>query len=259
MKHFIIWENKTVRNIITIVFWLTAWQAVSFCLPTVLFASPAQTVQALVRIAVEAEFWVSILHTLSLTALGFLFAFICGNILAVLCHRMPFLSVLLGPAIQVMKSVPITCFIVVALIWISSNYISVLVSFFVVFPVTFVSLENGLNLLNRQLNEMAQVFRIPIKKRVRQIYLPQLLPDILAGCRMSVGMCWKASVAGEIIGLPMHSIGEKLYLAKLYLATDELFAWTIVIILISLFFEKIMIFLLSVFQKKLEASNAYPI
>ena len=65
-----------------------------------------------------------------------------------------------------------------------------------------------------------------------------VLPYFLSACRLSLGMCWKAGVAAEVIGVPSGSIGEKLYNAKIYLNTPDLFAWTIVIIVISFVFEK---------------------
>ena len=57
-------------------------------------------------------------------------------------------------------------------------------------------------------------------------------------------MSWKSGVAAEIIGVPSYSIGERLYMAKIYLNTDSLFAWTLVIIVLSLIFEKIFLGLL---------------
>ena len=65
-----------------------------------------------------------------------------------------------------------------------------------------------------------------------------VLPYFLSAGRLSLGMCWKAGVAAEVIGVPSGSIGEKLYNAKIYLNTPDLFAWTIVIIVISFVFEK---------------------
>ena len=65
-----------------------------------------------------------------------------------------------------------------------------------------------------------------------------VLPYFLSACRLSLGMCWKAGVVAEVIGVPSGSIGEKLYNAKIYLNTPDLFAWTIVIIVISFVFEK---------------------
>ena len=65
-----------------------------------------------------------------------------------------------------------------------------------------------------------------------------VLPYFLSACRLSLGMCWKAGVAAEVIGVPSGSIGEKLYNAKIYLNIPDLFEWTIVIIVISFVFEK---------------------
>ena len=59
-----------------------------------------------------------------------------------------------------------------------------------------------------------------------------------------MGFCWKSGVAAEVIGVPDHSIGEKLYMAKIYLSTDELLAWTLVVILLSALFEKLCLWLL---------------
>ena len=235
-------------------FWLAVWQIISLVTPEILFASPFRTVTALGRLGVQSNFWLSIAHTLGKTVFGFALAFVVGSLLAVVCHRSILLRALLEPAVQLMKSVPVACFVVVALIWMSSSWISVLVSLFVVFPVTYVSLEDGLSRLDVGLEEMAEVFRVPLGKRVRLLYVPQLLPGVLAGCRVSIGMCWKASIAGELIGLPMHSIGEQLYLSKFYMSVDELFAWTAVIIVISVLFEKAFARLLIGFQRRMGGS-----
>ena len=57
-------------------------------------------------------------------------------------------------------------------------------------------------------------------------------------------MSWKSGTAAEIIGVPAHSIGEQLYMSKIYLNTASLFAWTAMIILLSLVFEKLFLYLL---------------
>ena len=91
---------------------------------------------------------------------------------------------------------------------------------------------------DRKILEMAKVFRVNLRRQIRYIYVSQVLPYFLSAFRLSLGMCWKAGVAAEVIGVPSGSIGEKLYNAKIYLNTPDLFAWTIVIIVISFVFEK---------------------
>ena len=91
---------------------------------------------------------------------------------------------------------------------------------------------------------MAVVFRMPVWRKIRFIYLPALVPYLVSGCRIALGMSWKSGAAAEVIGLPEHSIGEHLYMAKIYLETADLFAWTLVIVLVSLAFERAFLALL---------------
>ena len=58
--------------------------------------------------------------------------------------------------------------------------------------------------------------------------------------------------AAEVIALSGGSIGEKLYNAKIYFQTADLFAWTVVIVLVSLVFEKLFLFLLDRLVARLE-------
>ena len=240
MMHSMARKHVLVR-LTVILFWVTVWSVFAAYLPDVLFAGPIDTLRCLLRQIQMTTFWISILHSLCKITIGFVLAFLFGAMLAIAGYYIRPIGILLEPAIQIMKTVPIACFIVVALIWLSSAHISVLVAFFVVFPAVYINLMQGLQQVDRSLLEMAQVFRVPRRKKIKALYLPQVMSYLLSSCRLGVGMAWKAGIAGEIIGLPDLSIGDQLYLAKLYLNTDELFAWTIVIICISLLCEKIVV------------------
>ena len=233
--------KKLAMGLAVVLFWTTVWHILAQYIPDILFASPFDTWKSLCSQVQTSLFWQAILHSLGQITVGFLFAFAIGLLLAILCYFVRPIAFLLEPAVQVMKTVPVACFIIVALIWISSENISILVAFFVVFPVVYINLSQGLRQVDPKLLEMAAVFRIPPVKKLRALYLPQIMPYLLSSCQLSVGMAWKAGVAGEIIGLPDHSIGDQLYLAKLYLNIDDLFAWTLVIIGISLLCEKFVI------------------
>ena len=89
---------------------------------------------------------------------------------------------------------------------------------------------------------MARVFRVPFWRQVRGIYLPQVLPYFRSAVSVALGLCWKAGTAGEVIGLSGGTIGERLYTAKVYFQTPDLFAWTAVIVLLSVCFEKLFLF-----------------
>ena len=87
--------------------------------------------------------------------------------------------------------------------------------------------------------EMAKVFRLGPVRTARYIYAPAAAPGVRAACRVGLGLCWKSGVAAEVIGITSGSLGEMLYNAKLLLSAADLFAWTLVIILLSFGFEKL--------------------
>lgn len=250
MKASTIWDKKWLRRLLAAGFWLAVWQIAALMLPKLLFAGPAQTVQSLLSMLTKADFWLSIALSIGKIAGGFVSAFALGCAFAVLAHRAPLARVLLEPAVQVMKSVPVACFVVVALIWVRSAWISVLTAFFVVFPAVYINLQQGMENVDGKMLEMARVFRLSTGKRLRAVWLPAVLPYLLGACRVSVGMALKAGVAGEIIGLPRWSIGEQLYLSKLYLNTADMFAWSLTILALSLLLEKLLVRAATALERK---------
>ena len=94
--------------------------------------------------------------------------------------------------------------------------------------------ENGAyQITDPALLEMAKVYRLPLGKRLRYIWLPGMFPSFCESCIAAMGMCWKSGVSAEVIGLPDHSVGDALYRAKITISTPEVFAWTLVIVLLS--------------------------
>jgi len=136
-------------------------------------------------------------------------------------------------------------------VWFSSKTLSVLIAFLMVLPIIYSGVLTGISTCDRQLTEMARVFRLSNARSIRYIYLPQVIPFFRSGCGSALGLCWKAGIAAEVIGMPVGSIGEKLQQAKVYLDTPDLFAWTLVIVLVSLLFERIFMLLLNKAERML--------
>lgn len=233
------------RKLMILLFWILVWHLVSRMIHNdIVFVGPEDVIRSLFHLIATAYFWVAVGYSFGRILLGFCGAFLCGILLGSLAYRFPLLKEFLDPVVLMIKSVPVASFVILALIWAGSKNLSVLISFLVVFPILYVSTIAGLKSTDPKLLEMARVFALPLGSRTRFIYLPALLPYLVSACETALGMSWKSGIAAEVIGVPTHSIGENLYLAKIYLATADLFAWTIVIILISALFEKLFLKLL---------------
>src|SRR5699024_7848717 len=112
-----------------------------------------------------------------------------------------------------------------------SRNLAVLISFLMVLPVLYGAIQGGMEKVDRQLLEMARVYRMPLSRQLVHIWLRGLLPSFRQGCGVALGLCWKSGIAAEVIGLPAGSMWDALYQAKITLNIPQVFAWTLVIIL----------------------------
>lgn len=238
-------KKSRKKGLVAVVFWLAVWQAAAMLVGQEVFlVSPVQALRTLVQLLPQADFWQRIGFSAGRILLGFVLGAVSSVLLAVAAERSEWVEALLSPVMQLVKATPVASFIILALVWVSGSSLSVLISFLMVLPVLYGAVRTGIEGVDRQLLEMAKVFRIPLGRRLRAIWLPEVLPAFRQGCSVALGICWKSGVAAEVIGLPDGSIGDALYRAKITLSTGELFAWTFVIILLSAAFEKLFLALL---------------
>ncbi len=235
-------EEKREIRLWAVLFWLVVWLLFSTWIDSdILLVSPIKVLLRLSQLACTKVFWKTIFFTLSRIAFGFLLAVLAGSVLAGLSSRYRRIFELMMPFMLTVKSVPVASFIILALIWFSSRNLSILISFLMVLPIIYTNVLGGIRSVDRALLEMAEVFRIPRMRVVKFIYLPQIMPFFYSACSVSLGLAWKAGVAAEVIGIPKGSVGEQMQQAKVYLDTPDLFAWTLVVVVMSLAFEKIML------------------
>ena len=219
---------------------LTFWQLAAMRIHSnILLVTPLAVLARLGTIWKEPVFWHAVWFSFYHVAAGFSLGLLAGVFLAALAGRYPWLETLFWPWIAAAKSVPVASFVVICLVWLSARNLSIFVSFLVVLPVIYQNMLSGMKSSDLLLNEMAEVFHMGAWKRFRYLLVPQLFPYLAAACRVTLGMAWKAAIAAEIIGAPGGSIGKMMYQAKIYLDTDDLLAWTVVIIILGLLCEKL--------------------
>ena len=225
-------KNRPVR-LWASAFWVLVWQGASMALAgttggrMLLLASPVQALGRLLALAGTV-----------------------AAVLSALACRLRWVRELLSPLVAVVKAVPVVSFIILALIFLSSENLSLLISGLMVFPPVYLNLLEGIEHADRQLLEMAKVFRVPLGRQLRGIYLPAVLPYFRSAVSLGLGLCWKSGAAAEVIGLPAGSVGEALYTAKVYFQTGDLFAWTAVIVAVSVLSEKLLLRLLDAAVRK---------
>ena len=230
------------------------WQAASMAVGSaLLLPSPAAVLVRLAALLPDGGFWRAVWFSFCRIAGGFGAALVLGTALAFAAGRWPVVDVLLRPYVLVVKSVPVASFIILALIWLSSRTLPLFIAALMVFPPVYLNVLEGIRRTDASLLEMARVFRVPFSRTLRGVYLPQVLPFFRSAVSAALGLCWKAGTAAEVIALSSGSIGEKLYNAKIYFQTADLFAWTAAIVLISAAFEKLFLLLVDKIAERMGA------
>lgn len=228
-----------------VAFALLVWQACAMLLgETLLLVTPGAVLWRLPLLCREPGFLSAVGFSVLRIFSGYLLALFAGTLLAAVAARLRLAEVLLWPFMAAIKAVPVASFIILCLVWLDARNLSVFIAFLMVLPIVYTNLLQGIRGTDAKLLQMAALFRVAWPRRLVFIRLPHLRPYLFSACSVSIGLAWKAGIAAEVIGIPSGSIGEKLYEAKVYLNSVDLFAWTAVIVVISVLFEKLFLRLL---------------
>ncbi len=246
-------HKKYLQRAGAILFALALWQFAAMALDqSMLLVSPLKVLARLFTIWLEEGFFSTIWFSFRRIALGFFLGFLLGVLLGIPAGRFSWLETLLWPFVITIKSVPVASFVIISLIWLPSGELSVFISFLMVFPVIYSNVLEGIKSTDSRMTEMAELYGLSFGKRLLYIHMPRLRPFLLSGCSVALGLSWKSGIAAEVIGIPDGSMGEMLYESKIYFNTADLFAWTVIIVLISVGFEKLFMKCLKVLFRELE-------
>lgn len=244
--HSIMKQSKNwATRILVILFWLVVWQLAAVIMDNeIVLVGPGKTFSILLQLMTRVGFWKVVACSAVRILSGFFLGWFVGSLAAVVSWKAPVAEMLLAPFLSLLKAIPVASFVILALIWMGSENLTIFVVFVVVMPVVYAAVLEGMRLTDKEMLEMANLFRMGRGKKLWYIYRPFCVPFLVNAMTVTAGLTWKSGVAAEVIGIPDYSFGERLYMAKIYLETGELFAWTAAIILLSYLFERMGIWIL---------------
>ena len=245
------------RIALALAFWLVVWQiAASAIDQQILLATPGGTLARLGDLVVTTGFWGTVAHSLLRIGAGFVAATVVGTLAAALAETVALVDTLLTPLLAAIRSTPVVSFIILVLMWTGSGQLAFVISFLMVLPILYTNVLEGIRRRDRSLLEVAAVFGVPRLRRFAAMDIPSVLPFLVAGCKVGVGLAWKSGIAAEVIGLPQGSIGAQLYEAKIFLSSADLFAWTVVVVALSYGFERLVLLALTRAERRLARGPA---
>lgn len=230
-----------LRIVLVAAMYLLIWQGIAaYVHAELLIPTPLAVFKRLIALLGTADFYLTLLGSLARMLAGYAFGILLGIACAIACAASKAANALLSPLLGAIRATPVASFIILALVWMSKEIVPAFMSFLMVLPLVYGNVYQGIRSTDPQLLEMARVYGLGRLRTARQIYLPCTAPYALAALTTALGLAWKSGIAAEVLSRTKLSIGGALYDAKIYLETADLFAWTLMVILLSLLLERLL-------------------
>ena len=248
MQTFIYKNNLTVAFSLAIL--LALWKLLSLWVDAaIIIPSPEETLKACFTLLIQPDFLTRVWHTVARSLAGFFIALFSALFLGIIggAYRPAF--ILFKPLVSITKATPTMSIILLALIWLHTEIAPILVGFLVIFPLRYTNIVEGIRNVDIKLLEMARMYQVKKKRIIAELYLPSLSSYLTAGAATALGLNLKVIIAAEVLSQPKNCIGTSLHLEQINLNTAGVFAWTIIAILISSFFDYSLNFLRQKIEK----------
>lgn len=221
-------------HIASVAFFLGIWWFAAVIVGSeIILPTPGETIRSLLVIISNPNFWPSVVATTTRGLAGFFLSLVLGLMIGILAGLSKTARILIQPLMIVCRSTPVMSIILLALIWFKTNQVPVFVGFLIAFPVIFANVTEGIKSVDQKLVDMAHIYKVKKARVVFEVYLPAILPYLIAGISTAMGVGWKVVIAAEVLSQPKYAIGTNMNMEKIYLQTGGVFAWTIVALFLS--------------------------
>lgn len=230
-------KTRTKRHLVVFgssLLLMLVWQLGAMLIDSqILLPEVGPVVRALATLASSSPFALHVGITVSRALESFLIIVMSATILGILAGRSPFFSLLVKPMVIVLKAVPVMSIILLAFIWFSSGTVPLFSAFLMGFPVMFVQIEQAFLHMDKNLEQMCDLYDFSPSLKIRQYIIPSLVPYFITGARTTLSMVWKVVIAAEVLTVPRYGVGGQMHLAQVQLDTEYVLSWTLVAILLT--------------------------
>lgn len=231
-------NKKPYEGLLILGVWLGVWTLMASRISAFYLPSPLDTGKTLLALLSVKDTYIIIGYSLVRVLVGLFFAILLGISTGILAGVSNTVYKLLQPVLVAIKSTPVVSFIILAILYMKSDYVPSFCGMLLCYPIIYYNVIEGYRTVDAQLVNMSIVYNVPLKRQLLKLYLPSMTPYIFAGILTSIGIAWKGTIAAEVISVLQKSIGNEIYNGKIYLDIPSVFAWTIIIIVCSLIMEK---------------------
>ena len=222
--------------LIGLVVFAIAWEMLSWIVPPFVIPGWGRIFTSLV--ALPAEY---VLITLARVAVALLLSFALGLALAVAMYLSAPFERYAKPIVRLFMAVPVICWILFAVLWFKS--VEFRIGFVLVVtcaPVFLIDALDGMRGVSKDLRDMLRSFRPTRTQYFAKLLLPATAPLIITSWKINLSLAIRVVTIAELVGA-VSGIGYGLTLAQQLFSIADVFAWTLVLVVILFAAEGVLI------------------
>jgi NitT/TauT family transport system permease protein len=245
MTIFTTFRKSLQKWLLPLAFWLGVWSLAAACIgQSILLPSPLAVGRKMLQLAAGPQFWQITAASLGRIVLGLAAGGVLGVGLAGLTRSFRWADLLISPALRIIRATPVVSFILLVLLWTRRDLVPAVIAAMMVTPVVWGGVSQGLGEVDPKLLEMAKLCRFSRWKTILLVHIPSVWPYLLSALTTGMGLAWKSGVAAEVLCTPKRAIGTQMQYARSAIDNPALFAWTILVVALSLALEGLLYALL---------------
>jgi len=231
------WKSKLYTGM-SCVFFIILWQLIAVIINNDVYIPRIQQVIEAIKIILnEQNFLKVIFSSFYRTMFSYLLALIFSMILGVLATVCPFFQYVMQPINSFGKTIPTMVLVVLSLVWFDKDKTPFVVGFAITFPILYEGIRNGLMQIDKKIIDMTKIYEVSLKDKIKKIYLPVMKFYFMSIFVSTFSLTFKTVIAGEVHGQPKFGIGSQIQLEKVNFNTSGIFAWIVIIVIISVVLE----------------------
>jgi len=231
------WKSK-LYSLLSCLFFIGLWQLIAVITDNDIYIPRIQQVIESIKIVfMEQNFLKVILSSLYRTILSYILALIFSMILGVLSAVYPFFQYLMQPINSFAKTIPTMVLVVLLLVWFDKDITPFAVGFAIIFPILYDGVKNNIMQIDKRIIDMTKIYEVSLKDKIKKIYFPVMKFYFMSILVSTFSLTFKVVITGEVYGQPKFGIGSKIQLEKVNFNVSGIFAWIVIIVIISIFLE----------------------
>lgn len=220
---------------------LAIWKGISLFFLPVFLPSPELLAQRLVSVFSDVKSYEVVWDTLYRILVGLLLSMLIGTAIGGLMGLHRNIEAVFDSWIMVLLTFPAICWAFLGVLWFGlSDLGPIFTVVLIVFPFVALNVWEGTKAVDKELMDMAQVYKASRRLTVRKVLIPQLMPYLFSSLRIALSLSWKIVLVGEAFGVS-SGVGQKLTFYFQDTRVDMMLAWGVSFMVVMVLIDVVLL------------------